>query len=115
MSVDAESYLRVRGQVTFLLSVVELLASSIDRDSPASRAARRAVEMARLAIATTEQAAEVYVAIASQLDEVLVRVEQLKAGGRAPSNVEWEALRADLEAGSAQIAAAVVESGDAQT
>jgi hypothetical protein len=107
MSVNAESYRRVRGQVTFLLSVVELLARTIDPGSAAARTALRAVELARAAIATAESAAEVYASIAVALEEVLVRVEQLKATGGAPSHVEWEWLRSQMEDASAEIAAAV--------
>ncbi len=104
MSLDAEKYRRVRGQVTFLLSVVELLANSIDRESSLARTARRAVELARVAIATTESAADVYASISAALDEVLVRVEQLKAQGGSPSSVEWESLRSQMEQASAEIA-----------
>lgn len=107
MNLEPESYQRIRGQVTFLLSVIELLANSIDRDSAAARTARRAVELARTVIATAETAAESYAAMVSELDALQQKIERLKSEARPPSNLEWEALRADLENASAQIAAAV--------
>lgn len=107
-----ERYQRVRGQVQFLLSVVELLARSIDPDSGPARTARRAVTLARDLIATTESAAEVYATIVAELDVILRQVEQLKREGRSPSNLEWESLRGDLERASARIAASVDGAGD---
>lgn len=106
MNIDAEIYARVRGQVMFLLSMVELLATSIDADAPIARAARRAIELARTAIDATEQVAEVYTSIANELEDLLTRVERLKSEGGAPTHVEWEVLRADLDAASLRIAAA---------
>lgn len=107
MSIDSEAYQRIRGQVTFLLSVIELLANSIDRDSAAARTARRAVGLARTVIASAETAADTYAAMIAELDALQQQIERLKSEGRPPSNLEWEALRADMESASAQIAAAV--------
>lgn len=113
MSIDAESYRRVRGQVTFLMSVVELLANSIDPESSAARAARRVVELTRLAIAVTEQSADTYASIANQIDNLLSKVELIKAEGRAPSNLEWESLRSEMETTSGRIAIAAADASDA--
>lgn len=106
MSMDANAYVRMRRQVAFLISMVELLVTSIDAETPIARAAARATAMARTAIGAIEQSAEVYASIASEFSEVLSRVELLKAQGGPPSHVEWESLRADLEAASRRIAVA---------
>lgn len=105
MKLDAETYNRLRGQVTFLLSVVELLANSIDRESGAARTARRAVELTRSAIATAETVAEAYASISNELSALQEQIERLQKEARPPTSVEWEALRSELESASQRIAA----------
>lgn len=108
MTIDTETYQRVRAQVIFLMNIVELLASSIDRESGAAKSARRAVDLVQRAISATELAADVYASVATDIEDVFQQVQRLKAEARPASSVEWEALRSGMEQASARISVAAL-------
>jgi hypothetical protein len=100
-----DDYVRLRQQTLFLADVMDLLLVSLIPRSRVTAAAGEAVRLLRTAITVSEAAAKGYADTIVSLNRIGDDITRMRVEGRRPTHIEWESLRARMEAARRAIAA----------